>query len=123
MLSESLKRLREQRAIITKPFPLWALLCIYEQSNRRDTYANYFEGLKLLVNWLGPVDCPAVTADLKIPKLLHTYDAQEIARILNTKQEVIYHELFADRHSNQIVELFKSTNTAFLPEEISTKET
>ena len=103
----SLERLKQQRELANKPFPLWALLILCEAGNRADWYCNYFEGFKLLVNWLGPIELPAAPASLRIPRLHRTYEIQEIAKILNTNQEVIYHG-----YSVTFSKLFKSTNTS-----------
>lgn len=120
-----LERFKQQRAIQQKPFPLWALLAIYHTSSRQDTYCNYFEGFKLLVDWLSPIEIPHLTiedrlkSENKIPKLFQGYEIQELATILGTTQEVIYHEY---RHSLTEFELLLTSNTAFLSTQIPTEK-
>lgn len=81
------QRFIEQR----KPFPLSALLRMYESSNRKDTYINGMEGFRLLAEWLHPIEITQAPPSTRIPKLHQSYEIQEIARILNTSQENIYH--------------------------------
>lgn len=114
--SDSLLRLKQQRELSQKPFPLWALLVFCEVGNRADWYCNYFEGLKLLIKWLGPVEIPAAPSQLKIPRLHRTYEIQEIAVILKTSQENIYHG-----YSVTFSKLFIPPNTPFMPSQIPTE--
>lgn len=112
-----LANLKQKLLLESKPFPLASLLYMYEVSNRKDTYCNYFEGFKLLVGWLGPIEVPEIPAQLElkpIPKLYHTYDIQEIAIILKTSQERIYYGYQTTQSLLQ-----QSSHTAFMPTEIS----
>ena len=92
-------RLQELRETST-PFPLAAYLHIY-QAAIPDCYNNYFEGMKLLVNFLG---APQITAlqngkeEVRIPFLLRSYDLQELAKVLYPSnralgENLIYKEL------------------------------
>lgn len=77
----------------TGTFPLEALLRIYAKYKERNPlYLNYFEGFKLLVDWLEPLEVPQLTAQelLPIPPCFHTYEIQEIAAILHLDQALIY---------------------------------
>lgn len=88
MISDRLSLLKQQLEVSRKPFPLWALLALYETASRQ-LYVNYFSDFKLLADWLGPIEMPEVSSD--IPKLFHTYEIQEIAKHLGTTQGQIYH--------------------------------
>lgn len=113
-----LANLKQKLLLESKPFPLASLLYMYEVSNHKDTYCNYFEGFKLLVDWLGPIEIPEIPAQLEskpIPKLYHTYDIQEIAVILKTSQERIYHGYQTTQSLLQ-----QSPHIAFMPTKVST---
>lgn len=113
-ISSSLERLKaqreSQRELQSKPFPLWALLYFCEIGNRNDWYCDYFSGFKLLVSWLGPIDIPNAPSSLKIPRLHRTYELQEIATILNSSQESIYHG-----HKTTFSFIQFASNTSQLP--------
>ncbi len=86
------------------PYPLWALLQLYETSSTL-LYINHLENFRLLVDWLAPIDIPQAPPGFKVLKLHHTYDIQEIAIILKTTQENIYYashvQYQANRHSSK----------------------
>lgn len=107
---EALKqKLSEQR----RPFPVWALLILYQNSHRRDTYCNHYEGLKELINWLSPIELTPHSEP--IPPLYRTYDIQEISKLLGTTQENLNHG-----YQTALSILQLSTNFTFMPKEIST---
>ena len=120
----SLAKLKQQRELQRQPFPLWALLALYEKGSRQTLYCNYFEGFKLLVAWLNPIEIPQLTIEQRqeqqnrIPKMFHTYDIQEIATILNTSQESIYHG-----YQTTLSKLFIAANTSLMPAQIPTEKT
>ncbi len=88
-MTSSLELLKQKLAIKSKPFPVWALLILYEKSNARDTYCDYFEGFKLLHRWLSPIELTPHSEPLH--KLQRSYEIQELATILNTTQENLNH--------------------------------
>jgi len=96
--------IRKQLALKNKPFPLWALLILYDNSNKRDTYCNYFEGFKLLVEWLGPIELTPHSEP--IPSLYRSYEIQELSKILHTTQENLNHAYIT---ACNILELTAST--------------
>ena len=72
------------------PFPLESLLRIYAKyKSNNPLYTNYFEGFKLLVDWLSPLEVPDIQR-MDIPPCFHTYEVQEIASILKLDQALIY---------------------------------
>ena len=82
-------KLAELRAATEKkPFPLASLLTLYSKAPD-SLYSNYFEGFKLLAKWLSPIEIPSVQ-EFEIPPPFHTYTVQEIAKILNCSQCVVY---------------------------------
>lgn len=113
----SLERFKQQRLLAAKPFPLWALLILCEKGRRESWYCNYFEGFKLLAKWLGPIEIPQAPASTRIPRLHRTYEIQEIATILKTSQENIYHG-----YQTQGTKLQQFTHSAHMPTEIPTQE-
>lgn len=110
-----LERLKQQRLLATKPFPVWALLIIYNKSRTVDTYCNYFEGFKLLRDWLSPIELTPHSEP--IPKLYRSYEIQELAKHLNTTQENINHGY---QTALSIIQL--ASNITFLPTEIPTEK-
>lgn len=85
----SIDRLKRQLELQKKPFPVWALLILYENGSSRDLYCNYFEGFKLLVEWLGPIELTPHSEPLN--RLHRTYELQELSVILKTTQENLNH--------------------------------
>ena len=72
------------------PFPLKELLILYFNARSADVYCDYFAGFKLLIAWLGPIAIP-VRAELpEIPRCFHSYEVQEIAKLLGCDQRIIY---------------------------------
>lgn len=72
------------------PFPLWALLVIYEKAN--DTcYINYMEGFKALVNWLSPIAYPNHRDSnyYESSNILRSYESRELSNILNIPENVL----------------------------------
>ena len=89
MSSDVAAKLAELRAAtVKKPFPLLSLLTLYSKSPH-SLYIDHFEGFKLLVDWLSPIEIPSVQ-EFKIPLPFHTYTVQEVAKILNCSQCVVY---------------------------------
>ena len=74
------------------PFPLISLLTLYAKSPL-ELYMNYFEGFRLLANFLSPIDIPKIENNKPVPSPLNNYEIQEIARILKCNQRVIYDTL------------------------------
>lgn len=56
-----------------KLFPLWALLQLYHTAHPKDVYVGYGEGLKLLVDWLGPIEIQEEST--KLPSCIHIRDS------------------------------------------------
>lgn len=86
-----------------KKFPLKALLILYGKSNKYETYCNYFEGFKLLVDWLGPIDIPEVEP-AGVAWCFGSYEIQEMAVILGCSQYTLLSvclELFPDLKRNK----------------------
>jgi hypothetical protein len=71
------------------PFPLKALLYLYETGSSYDLCANYMEGFKLLVQWLQPIEQAQMLQKTKIPKLLGNYESREIAKILAIDEHIL----------------------------------
>jgi hypothetical protein len=76
-----------------KKFPLESLLRIYYTAKKRDVYISDFEGFKLLVAWVAPIDVPPKDSVVRAPSCFITYEIQQIAKILNTTEDVIYSAL------------------------------
>lgn len=72
------------------PFPLWALLVIYEKANH-ECYINYMEGFKALVHWLSPIAYPNHRDSdyYAASNILRSYESKEISRILNMPEDVL----------------------------------
>lgn len=89
-LSERLAKVRElsNNSLTSSdlsPTPLWMFLYIYEQS-KGVAYADYMHGAKALYKWLAPLEYPAVQAvedNWKVPRLLQTYELQELSKIIS----------------------------------------
>ena len=111
---DSLQLFKERLALKNKPFPLHSLLIMYDTCPR-ELYINWMEGFKILVQWLQPIQIDQAPPNTKIPRLFRTYEIQEIAKILNTTQDNIYH---AYRHSLALIELQQQTSTALMPAQI-----
>lgn len=88
-LSEKLREITRQRELQRKPFPVEYLLILYIHSHRRDTYINHFEGFKLLLDWLSPIQLTGHSEP--IPSLYRTYELQELSKHLGTTQENLNH--------------------------------
>lgn len=71
---------------LNKPFPLESLLILYETCKHNDYYNRYAPGYWKLVDWLAPIDLSPLNSYQKInlPKLLHTFQLDELARRLRT---------------------------------------
>ena len=70
--------------------PVEVVLFLYVRGPHDVLYSNYYEGFKLLVDWLGPFDTP----DLEykpLPAWLNNWECNEIASILKTTPELIFH--------------------------------
>jgi hypothetical protein len=92
--------LKELFAIKKKPFPLWALLAIYEQAHAKDVAINHMEGFKLLAHWLAPIEVP--TEFTPLPKLYNNWDMQSIAAIFGTAPGFVntaYQEVIERKHN------------------------
>lgn len=75
------------------PFPLWALLVLYERGSSTDLFIDYMEGMELLVAWLSPIDIPTVSRTTEqVPKLLRNYELNRIAEMVGVHPYIIYHE-------------------------------
>lgn len=62
-----------------KPFPLRNLLILYFNAHSRDVYIEHFRGLKLLVEWLGPIELPTEPLTRNYPSVLTNYETQWLA--------------------------------------------
>jgi hypothetical protein len=113
-LSALKEKLQQERLIKEKPFPLVALLYIFEIANHQ-LYQNYFQDFILLRDWLSPIDIPEAPEHIKLPRCFRTYEIQEIARHLNTTQDNIYYG-----YQNCLAILQQQTNSPHMPAKIST---
>ncbi len=122
----SLEEFLRERELQKRPFPIWALLILYEKSNPRDTYVTYYEGFRLLVEWLNPIQLTPHSEP--IPKLHRSYKLQEIAYILQTSDENLYHayitalnilELTKNGYTPTETILLYDTHAAFVPSQVS----
>lgn len=77
---------------LTASFPLKSLLYLHYTAKYTDTYIDNFEGFKLLVKWLGPIE---YNKEKKIepPRCFETYEMQRIAYIVQIPIPNIYAEL------------------------------
>ena len=66
-------------------------LALYEAAPR-ELYLDYFKDFKLLINWLGLPQGHEYTKAVRLPRLLVSYEIQEIAKLL----EVSQYELFSN---------------------------
>lgn len=66
---------------LSKPFPLRYLMLLYLK-NPKEFRINYFEGFKLTVGWMLPIDIPD-EAKPRLPDIFRTWEIMEIARILH----------------------------------------
>ena len=115
LLTYRLNAIKQQEEIKAKPFPLWALLVMYERGSLKDLYCNYFEGFKILIDWLKPIQIPAIENSLPIYKLHSSYAKQEIATILKCTQGQI-----ENGYQDCISKLLIATHPTFMSEEVST---
>lgn len=69
-------------------FPLEPLLALYLSLDFGVLEARYFEGMKLLVAWLGPIGLDR--SDRRLPQPLITYPVQELAKIFGCSQYDIW---------------------------------
>jgi hypothetical protein len=87
---QRLRAFKEQQQTAIKPFPLWALLYLYELAPYKEVYCNYMEGFKLLVRWLAPIEIPPLhECSNRMNRLHGSYDTQAIAAILNGYQTTL----------------------------------
>lgn len=76
-----------------EPFPLWALLALYERGSSADLFPNYMEGMELLVSFLSPIEIPNVSRTTEqVPKLLRNYELNRIAEMVDVHPYVVYYE-------------------------------
>lgn len=97
--------LRYLRARTIK-FPLSSLLKLYLQSNKSDTYCEYFRGFRLLVGFLSPIDASNAIS-LSVPPMLISYGANEIATILGISITKIYGALVEIHYGRTTAELLQ----------------
>lgn len=69
-------------------FPIEPLLALYLSLDFATLEGNYFQGMRLLVSWLGPVGLDR--SDRRLPQQLVTYPVQELAKIFNCSQYDIW---------------------------------
>lgn len=83
-------------------FPLWALLTLYERSNKVDTYCDNFAGFRALVVGLAPIERPQRSTLKEIPWYRMNYTVQRMAMILNVPELDLYEYITYDyaRHYN-----------------------
>lgn len=74
------------------PFPLSALFHLYENANHADVYCNYMEGLRLLVEWLSPIEIPPFEGEYKIPRLHGSYELNEFSKVVGIHPAHCYQE-------------------------------
>lgn len=94
-VSSSLERLSAQFAVRNKPFPLKSLLELYIKNERiadstSSLYCGYFEGFRWLVDWLKPIEIPTAPFP-PVPDILISYEIAQIAIIVGTSNETIWH--------------------------------
>lgn len=72
------------------PFPLAKYLDLYTKAPR-ELYIDYFQGMRLLIDWLGK---PAVSANTKdnttVPQCFRTYELSRLALILEVPERQIF---------------------------------
>ena len=90
LVQEILEESDFRSGTIESKFPLWAILVLYETSSREDTYIDYMDGFKLLVSWLAPFDIPSNYSIEGIPKIIGSYEMNEVASIIGVHPSIIY---------------------------------
>lgn len=77
-------------SVESEPFPLWALLTIYEKANR-ECYIDYMKGFKLLLNWLSPIAYPNHIDSEYYAKsnVLGGYEVNELGNILKVPSHIL----------------------------------
>ena len=90
LVQEILEESDSRSSAIESRFPLWAILALYETSSREDTYIDYMDGFKLLVSWLAPFDIPSNYQIESIPKIIGSYEMNEVANVLQVHPSIIY---------------------------------
>ena len=104
--------------------PVQLLIRIYLSAHSKDVYINNFEGFKLLYEWLkfentnidrNSIDLPPASFRFRYSrysKLIGSYEIQELARILELRQDVlawhIFKEINADMNRQLEIELDRS---------------
>lgn len=102
--SNAVSRFIEAQKLKQKPFPLMQLLRLYTKARSDLVYCNYFEGFKLLVNWLKPIDISGY-AIKKVFTPLYNYEQQEMAVILGVHPSIIQ-QVFIELYGHQTTESF-----------------
>jgi hypothetical protein len=115
-LTSRLAALKAGKELERKPFPLWALIILYNRARSRDVYCDYFYGFKLLRDWLGPIEIPE--QEIPVPNLYRSYDIQEIAYHLGCTQGQINYG-----YQTALTVIQQLTDAAQLPKEIPTVST
>lgn len=80
--------LAKKRADALLPKPTVAMYVTLFDLDPRLLYLDYFENFELLVDWLGLPESSGVKGH--IPRLLSTYEIQEIAKILRVDSYEVY---------------------------------
>lgn len=90
-IQERLARLRYERELQQKEFPIRCLLRLYSQC-QQPLRTEYFAGMQELIRWLSPIS-RSEKQICYIPTYLLTYEAQELARLTGHHASQIYQEL------------------------------
>ena len=88
VLAAFIARRKQEENLREKPFPLKYLLYLYVQGHKDSVYCKYFEGFRLLIKWLGPIESPPLT-NQKVFLPFYGYEQQEIARHLNIHPAIV----------------------------------
>lgn len=99
--SERLQQILRSRIATERSFPLQSIILLYTRATRSDVYCQYFEGLKLLVQYLSPID-KNVGIEFRVPASLRTYEMVELAKILGVPEYKIYYCLLVASYGVEI---------------------
>ena len=76
----------------SNPTPLSVLFHLHENAGPYTMYADYYLGLRLVIEWLSPFDIPKHKTGGKIPALLGSYELVQMAKFLDMHPVHLYQE-------------------------------
>ena len=82
-------------------FPLRAFLLLYSKAHAKDVYCNHFEGTKLLVNWLGPIETDK--SNPHTSHLLMNYEVTKLAEHLSSTPSAIWNIIFKEFQNGNLI--------------------